>query len=445
MTSMALPFPPTDVVVMSVGELTRSIKSLLEEAHPQVWVEGEVSNLARPASGHLYLTLKDEEAPLKTVIYRGVALRMKFDLRDGMRVIVKGKLTVYPPRGEYQLQVEQVQPKGIGPLELAFRQLKEKLFARGYFDPARKKPLPRIPDRVCLITSGTGSAVRDMLQILQRRWPAVEVWVCPVRVQGEGAAEDIAGAIMLLNRIGSPDAPPSRRIDVLMIGRGGGSLEDLWPFNEEIVANAIHASRIPVVTGVGHEDDLTIADLVADVRALTPSEAAERVVPDRLEVLAALEQRANRMRGLLLKRLELARTKLDDLANRRVFRVPAERVQELGRLVDELNQRLERAAKQRLETARQRLEALIGKMSSLSPLNVLARGYSLSGRVGERNLLRAAGEVRPGERIWVRLHQGQLVCMVEQVESATQEAGPQRIAETPSGTVSEATKGVDSP
>lgn len=431
---MALPFPPTDVVVLTVGELTRSIKALLEEAHPQVWVEGEVSNLARPASGHLYLTLKDEEAPLKAVIYRGVALRMKFDLRDGMRVIVKGKLTVYAPRGDYQLQIEQVQPKGIGPLELAFRQLKEKLFTAGYFDPARKKKLPRIPNRVCLVTSGTGSAVRDMLQILQRRWPALEVWVCPVRVQGEGAAEDIAGALRLLNRLGGPDAPAGQRIDVLMLGRGGGSLEDLWCFNEEVVARAIHDSRIPIVTGVGHEDDLTIADLVADVRALTPSEAAERVVPDRLEVLAALEQRGNRMRSLLLKRMELARTKLADLAGRRVFRAPTDRLAELAQEVDELNQRLQRAMTYRMETAQQRLEALVGKIATLSPLNVLARGYSLSGRDGEKNLLRAADDVRPGERIWVRLHQGRLVCTVEQVE---QEAAEQRTADT--------TKGVDSP
>jgi len=411
-----MPLPPSDVAVYSVGELTRSIKTLLEEAHPQVWVEGEVSNLARPASGHLYLTLKDEEAPLRTVIYRGVALRMKFDLRDGMKVVVRGRLTVYTPRGEYQLQVEEVQPKGIGPLELAFRQLKEKLFTRGYFDPARKRPLPLIPRRVCLVTSGTGSAVRDMLEILQRRWPAVEVWICPVRVQGEGAAEDVAGALMLLNRIPG--------IDVLIVGRGGGSLEDLWCFNEEIVAHAIYQSRVPVVTGIGHEDDLTIADLVADVRALTPSEAAERVVPDRLQVMAGLEERANRMRGLLLKRLELARSRLEELSGRRVFREPAERVQELRRDLDEFQERLERAAARRLEAIRQRLEGLGGKLESLSPLNVLARGYSLSGRLEEPGLLRAAGDVRPGDRIWLRLHRGRLVCTVEEVEPSQEAAEP---------------------
>jgi exonuclease VII large subunit len=213
-------FPPTDVAVLSIGELTRSIKNLLETAHGQVWVEGEVSNLARPASGHVYLTLKDAEAPLKTVVYRGVAMRMKFDLRDGQHVVARGRVTVYPPRGEYQFQVEEIQPKGIGPLELAFRQLKEKLSVLGYFEPGRKKRLPPVPSRICLVTSGTGSAVRDMLQVLNRRWPAVDIWVCPVRVQGEGAAEDIAGALMLLNRLGGPESPSAQRIDVILLGRG---------------------------------------------------------------------------------------------------------------------------------------------------------------------------------------------------------------------------------
>src|SRR5438552_4734079 len=197
---MSASFPPAGVKVLTVGELTRSVQALVEDAHPSVWVEGEVSNLARPASGHVYFTLKDEEAPLKTAFYRGFALRVRFDLRDGMKVIARGKLSVFAQRGEYQLLVEEVQPKGIGPLELAFRQLKEKLSVRGYFDPRRKRPLPRFPRRVALVTSGTGSAVRDMLEILGRRWPAAEVWVCPVRVQGEGAASEIAAALGLLNR-----------------------------------------------------------------------------------------------------------------------------------------------------------------------------------------------------------------------------------------------------
>src|SRR5437763_292458 len=239
MSDMSSPFPPAGVKVLTVGELTRAIKGTLEEGYASVWGVGGVSTLARPCSGHMSLTLKDDEAPLKAVLYRGIALRLRFDLQDGMRIIARGRLTLYMPRGEYQFLIEELQPKGIGPLELAFRQLKEKLSVRGYFDPRRKKKLPRIPRRIGLVTSPTGSAVRDMLEVLSRRWPATEVWVCPVRVQGEGAAEEIAAALALLNRIGGAGPTP---IDVLILGRGGGSLEDLWPFNEEVVAPALYTS-----------------------------------------------------------------------------------------------------------------------------------------------------------------------------------------------------------
>jgi exodeoxyribonuclease VII large subunit len=412
---MATVFPPAGTKVLTVAELTRGIKQVLEETHGTVWVEGEVSNLARPSSGHLYLTLKDEEAPLKTVIYRGVALRLRFDLRDGMRVIAKGRLTVYVPRGEYQLQVEEVQPKGIGPLELAFRQLKEKLSLLGYFEPRRKKPLPRIPRRVGLVTSGTGSAVRDMLEILSRRWPAAEVWVIPVRVQGEGAAQEIAGAIGLINQIAGPERDPAVRVDVLLVGRGGGSLEDLWPFNEEVVAGAIHRSRIPIITGIGHEDDLTIADMVADQRALTPSEAAERAVPDRSKVLEWLENLEAQLRVLLRRRLELAAARLRELGGRRCFRVPLERVREEERKVDEWGERLRRAMQQRLQHAKQRLEALAEKLETLSPLNVLARGYSLTRKEADRSVVRSAAEVRVGERLVTHLEAGEIVSRVEKV------------------------------
>ncbi len=232
---MPPPFPPPGVKILSIGEVTRALKGMLEEAYANVWVEGEVSNLSRPSSyGHQYLTLKDDEAPLKAVLYRAIALRMKFDLRDGMRVIARGRLTLYMPRGEYQLLIEEIQPKGIGPLELAFRQLKEKLSLKGYFDPKRKRKPPRIPRRIVLVTSPSGSAVRDMLEILSRRWPAAEVWICAVHVQGEGAAAEVAEAIGKLNRLASEGTA----IDVLIVGRGGGSLEDLWTFNEECVAQA---------------------------------------------------------------------------------------------------------------------------------------------------------------------------------------------------------------
>jgi exodeoxyribonuclease VII large subunit len=449
-------FPPVGVKVLSIGELTRSIKGLLEEGYSSVWVEGEVSNLSKPSSGHQYMTLKDDEAPLAAMLYRGIALRLRFDLRDGMRVIARGRLTVYMPKGEYQFLIEEIQPKGIGPLELAFRQLKEKLSLKGFFDPKRKKPLPRIPRRIVLLTSPTGSAVRDMLQILSRRWPAAEVWVCPVRVQGEGAAQEIAAALGQLNRLHA-----SRRaaIDVIVLGRGGGDLEELWAFNEECVAQALFASRIPVVTGIGHEDDLTIADLVADVRALTPSEAAERVVPNRTDVLGWLDGLQARFRDRLLRRLEVVRERLDLLAARPCFRRPLDRIREQERRLDEWTARLTRAAQQcmrqagrRLETqaarleaaspanavreqerrladwderlrraiqhrvqqARQQLEAQAARLEGLSPLNVLARGYSLTRREDDGAVLRQPGQVQPGERIVTLLQHGRVVSRVEE-------------------------------
>jgi exodeoxyribonuclease VII large subunit len=401
-------FPPAGVVVYSVGELTRSIKELIEDAHPSVWVQGEVSNLARPASGHLYLTLKDEVSPLRTVVYRGVALRMRYDLRDGMQVVARGRLSVYEPRGEYQFLVEEIQPRGVGPLELAFRQLKERLSALGYFDPARKKPIPRYPRRVCLVTSATGSAVRDLLEVLGRRWPALEVWLCPVRVQGEGAAEEIAAALKLLDRFA--DA-----LDVIILGRGGGSLEDLWPFNEEAVAHAIHRSRVPVVTGIGHEDDLTIADLVADQRALTPSEAAERVAPDRAEVAQTLEGLRGRLRVLLMRRLEQARARLAQLADRPCLRRPLERVRDGERRLDEWSERLKRSLQQRVERGRQRLEAAAAVLHGLSPLAVLGRGYSLTRRVDDLSIVRGPERLAAGDWILTQVQNGRIVSRVETV------------------------------
>jgi exodeoxyribonuclease VII large subunit len=410
MPAMSALLPAADKV-LTIGELTRAIKGKLEESYASVWVEGEVSNLSRPSSGHVYLTLKDDEASLKAVLYRGIAFRMKFDLRDGMRVIARGRLSVFVPRGEYQLLIEEVQPKGIGPLELAFRQLKEKLSLKGYFEPGRKKTLPRIPRRVVLVTSPTGSAVRDMLEILSRRWPAAEAVVCPVRVQGEGAALEIAAALGLLNRVGGPGS--ALPIDVLIVGRGGGSLEDLWPFNEECVAHAVYTSRIPVVSGVGHEDDLTIADMVADCRALTPSEAAERVVPDRAEVLKWLGGLEGRFRALLLRRLEVARDRLNDLAGRACFRRPLERLREEERRLDDWGERLGRAVRRRLEEARRRLEAQAARLEGLSPLNVLARGYSLTRREGDGAVVRGPEQVRPGERIVTQVQRGRIVSRVE--------------------------------
>jgi exodeoxyribonuclease VII large subunit len=397
-----------NVKILSIGELTRAIKGLIEDGFCSVWVSGEVSNLSRPSSGHVYLTLKDAEAQLRTVIWRSVVLRLRYDLREGQEVIARGRLSVYPARGEYQLVVEELEPKGLGALELALRQLKEKLFRLGYFAPERKKPLPRFPRRVALVTSPSGAAVRDILEILARRWPSVEVWVCPVRVQGDGAGDEIAAAIRLVNQLKSAD--------VMIVGRGGGSTEDLWAFNAECVAHAIYASQIPVVTAVGHEIDLTIADMVADCRALTPSEAAERVVPHCEEMLDGLRALQEQIRNLLLGRLERARRRLEDLAQRRSFRLPLEGIREHERRLDEGADRLHRAVRQTLRGARDRLEAQAARLETLSPLNVLGRGYSLTRRQADGIVVRSPDQVQAGERLVTRLQHGQIFSRVEVLE-----------------------------
>ncbi len=408
---MSNPFPPENAKVYAIGELTRAIKGLLEEAFaPNVWVSGEVSNLKRHTSGHWYLTLKDRDSQLQTVVYRGVNLRLKFDIRDGLEVIARGRLTVYQPRGEYQLQVEELQPKGVGPLELAFRQLKEKLSRLGYFD-RRKKLLPPYPRRVALVTSPTGAAVRDMLETLSRRWPMAEVWVHPATVQGDGAGASIAAAIRALNTFPG--------VEVMIIGRGGGSLEDLWAFNEEVVAQAIFESRIPVVSGVGHETDLVISDMVADLRALTPTDAANKVVPDKTELLTWLGETDTRLREMLLRRLDVAKSRLDDLARRRCFRLPMDRVRDFERRLDDWDDRLKRALRQRLALLRQRLEALAGRLESLSPLQVLARGYSLTRTECDGAVVRTPDQVRPGDRLLTLVQHGRVISRVEETEEST--------------------------
>lgn len=405
---------PEGVKVLSVSELTRAVKGMMEDAFPSVWVSGEISNLARPASGHVYLTLKDEAAQLRAVIWRSIALRLRFDPHDGLDVIARGRLTVYPPRGEYQLTVEELHPKGLGAAELALRQLKEKLLLLGYFAPERKRPLPRFPRRVALVTSPTGAAVRDMLEILGRRWPAAEAWVIPVRVQGDGAGDEVAAALRLVSRLGA--------VDVVIVGRGGGSAEDLWAFNEACVAEAIFRCAIPVVSAVGHEIDLTIADLVADCRALTPSEAAERVTPDRRELAEWLDGVGEQMRGLLRGRLDSSRDRLNQLADRPAFRAPLERVRDHERRLDDQSARLARAGRERLERARERLAAAAARLEALSPLNVLRRGYSVTRVAPDLRVVRDPEEVRPGDLLVTLVEHGRLYSRVETADGAARGA-----------------------
>ena len=400
--------------VLSVSALTARVKGLIEGEFGSVWVAGEISNVSRPSSGHVYLSLKDSKATLKSVIYRGVGIRLRFDIRDGMEVLARGRLSVYEPRGEYQLNIEEIQPKGIGALELAFQQLKEKLQTKGYFEQRRKKPLPRFPKTIALVTSPSGAAVRDMLELLARRWPVAAITLVPVRVQGEGSAAEIANAIQSLNRW---QAEGSVRIDAVIVGRGGGSLEDLWAFNEEAVADAIFASRIPVISAVGHEIDVTISDMVADHRALTPSHAIMDLTPDRGELLAALGDTGDRLRDSMRRRVQELRMKLSGYADRRVFRLPLERVRDQEKRLDDLSERLTRASRRRVASGLDRVAALAGRLESLSPLNVLSRGYSLTQGFDGR-VVRDARRLSPGERIRTRLAAGEIISRVEEIRPA---------------------------
>lgn len=396
--------------VLSVGELTARIKDVLEAEFPVVWVTGEISDLARPHSGHCYLTLKDAEAQLPAVIWRSTASRVRFNLHDGLAVICRGHLEVYAPRGRYQLIIEAIEPRGIGALELALRQLHEKLAKEGLFDPARKRPLPRLPRRIAVVTSPTGAALHDFLEMLRRRWRLCDVLVVPVRVQGDGAAAEIAAAIDLVNRL-------RVEVDCLVVTRGGGSLEDLWAFNEEVVVRAIAASRIPVVSGVGHEIDVTLADLAADVRALTPSDAAQRVAPSADEVARALQQLRLRLSAVLRARVRAARDRLSGLAARRVLSRPMSLVHDRARRLDELESRLARAARHRFQAAKTRAESLDARLESLSPLAVLGRGYSLTRRAADGRLVRDAEELAPGDALLTRFARGEALSRVERPQS----------------------------
>lgn len=408
--------PPDPADVFTVSAVNRMAKQSLESAFPSIWVSGEISEISRAASGHFYLKLKDESARLDATIFRGVLLRLRFDLKEGMEVLARGRLTLYEQRGGFQLNVAEMIPRGIGALELAFQQLKEKLEAKGYFDPRRKKKLPKFPKSIALVTSPSGAAVRDMLELLTRRWPVATVMVVPVRVQGDGSAAEIADAIGRLNRLHQAG---SVRLDAMIVGRGGGSLEDLWAFNEEVVADAIFASRIPIISAVGHETDFTISDMVADHRALTPSHAVTDLCVDHAELLAFLGERACRMRERMARRIELVRQRLETVVERRVFRSPIDQIRERERRLDELDTRLRRAVGVPLERADTRLSGLAGRLESLSPLNVLSRGYSLTRKLDGR-VIKGAAEVRPGDVVTTRLAAGAFTSRVEEVKPPEQ-------------------------
>jgi exodeoxyribonuclease VII large subunit len=440
-------------VVCTVGELAMRIKAQLEDQFPAVWVEGEISNLRTPSSGHAYFTLKDDTAQLRCVLFRGRGRRVAFQPEDGMQVLAFGGLDVYLARGEYQLVVELLEPKGVGALQLAFEQLKRRLEAEGLFDAARKRPLPPFPRTIGIVTSRTGAAIRDMLHVIDRRFADLRILITPVRVQGEEAPGEIVAALRDLQAV--------EDLDVIIVGRGGGSIEDLWAFNDERVARAIAACRVPVISGVGHETDFTIADFVADLRAPTPSAAAEVVVQEKLQVARALVSLYEALKQAMASRLERYRERVEVLGKRRVLTDAARALRDLYRRVDELTSRLTRAMRgserqvtHRLSLARNalrslnpvariangtvllaqlrgrlasaavhsvkvsqhRFDAAVGRLDSLSPLAVLGRGYSLTRLLPSGVIVRSAAQTRPGDAIEILLHQGAVEARVERLK-----------------------------
>ncbi len=394
--------------IFTVSELTREIKLLLETSIPPVWVEGEISNFKHHQSGHMYFVLKDENAQIRCVMWRGRNRSLRFLPADGMKVLVFGGVVVYEPRGEYQINVEQIVPAGLGELQLAFEQLKRRLREEGLFDSRYKKPIPPYPERIGIVTSETGAAIRDLVSVIWRRYPPVELILYPVRVQGEGAAEEIAAAIDAFNEYG--------QVDVLIVGRGGGSLEDLWAFNEEVVARAIFRSRIPVVSAVGHEVDFSIADFVADLRAPTPSAAAEMVVRDRNELLRHIETLISKSRRHLERQLQAARQRLEAVLVSYGFRRPGDLVLQQRQRLDELNHRLETEMVHRLSMLRQRLDGVTQHLGSLSPEATLRRGYSITVDEGTGRLVREAGALEPGRRVTVQFWRGRTAAQVEEIQ-----------------------------
>jgi exodeoxyribonuclease VII large subunit len=395
--------------VYTVSDLTTEVKAVLEDGFSAIWVEGELSNFKHHTSGHMYFTLKDAQAQLRGVMFRGSNRLLRFRPEDGMAVLAFGSLTVYERRGEYQITVEHLEPKGVGALQVAFEQLKARLEGEGLFDPARKRPIPRLPRQVGIVTSPTGAVLQDMLTILGRRFPGLDILVHPVQVQGEGAAVDIARAI---GRLGARSD-----LDVLIVGRGGGSLEDLWAFNEEVVARAIAACPIPVISAVGHETDVTIADFVADLRAPTPSAAAELVVAQRDELRQRVDELALRaeaaalgMIGMLHDRLRMLRRHLGVLN-------PVAQVARQAERLEGLRRRLQARWELVHLGRREHLARLAGRLDALSPLSILARGYSICFSLPAREVVRDVSGVPVGGRVAVRVHRGEMTCLVQAADT----------------------------
>ena len=404
---MQLEIPIATRTVRSVSEITDLLKSLIEQQpHLQnVWVQGQISNYSRSSAGHIYFTLKDDRSQIQVVIFRSSAIGLRFVPKDGEEVLVQGRLNLYPARGQYQINANKVEPLGIGALQRAFEELKQQLAEEGLFEAHHKKPLPKFPKKIGVVTSATGAAFQDICQQLHKRYPLAQVLLHPTLVQGDGAAEGIAQALQAMNQRDD--------IDVLIVGRGGGSIEDLWAFNEERVARAIFASAIPVVSAVGHETDFTIADMVADHRAPTPSAAIEHIVPDQDELLAQLDGYDAWLRRIINDRFDAHKTRLQDFETRLSPTRRKDAIYQLHQTVDALDTTCRTAVRRRLNDSERDLHTLAQRLNALSPLATLQRGYSIS-RKTDGEVLTSAEQVLIGDRVEIQLANGHLACRVEE-------------------------------
>lgn len=401
--------------IFAVTEVNQMIKTLLDGVplFGGLYVRGELSNYKIYPSGHHYFTLKDPEGVLRCVMFKSSAMKLRFRPENGMKVILYGRITAFPRDGQYQMYCTSITPEGIGDLHVAFEQLKAKLGAEGLFDEAHKKDLPKYPERIALITSGAGAAVRDMIRILRQRYPVCKVIVMPVRVQGAEAPAEIVGAIRYANQWNAAD--------LIITGRGGGSMEDLWGFNDERVARAIYDSRIPVISAVGHEPDITISDFVADARASTPSNAAEIAVPDAMDLTARLLTLKERMARAMTAQIHQRRQLLEKLEKNRSLQNPMSFVQDKRMMLDYIHQRLTAVAQKELSEKRNTFIALTASLDALSPLNVLARGYAVAKKT-DGTIIKSAGDVTQGEEINIRLGYGAIDCVVTQSRESEESA-----------------------
>ncbi|MBL7157522.1 MAG: exodeoxyribonuclease VII large subunit [Candidatus Omnitrophica bacterium] len=393
--------------VYTVSELTRNIRVILERNFGTVWIEGEISNFTKHQSGHMYFSIRDAESVLSCVFFRRVNANLKFEIKNGMHVLCFGKISVYDKRGQYQLYVEKIEPKGAGALQIAFEQLKEKLRKEGLFEKSRKKPIPYLPQRIGVITSPTGAAIRDILNVTKRRFSNVEVILNPVRVQGDLAKEEIVEAIDLFNIL--------RNVDVIILGRGGGSLEDLWPFNEEVVARAVYRSEIPIISAVGHEVDWTMSDFVSDFRAPTPSAAAELVIPKKEDLVRALGEFKERMKISLISRMDFLNERLNTLKNRYVLREPLNIITQYEQEIDDLMEGLRLKAGFVVKLRKESLNTLAGKLDVLSPLGILKRGYSITMMKKDNKIIKDANVLKKQDRIKTKLSKGEVISKIEEI------------------------------